>query len=79
VLVPAGGPVYAAPPPGRAAALQQLLRGTHGISTTVRAEKGVDISGACGQLVVASAATAAGGGCKSGGGALADIEELAVR
>jgi len=78
VLVPAGGPVYAAPPPGRAQALQQLLRGTYGISTTVRAEKGVDISGACGQLVVSAAA--AGDACGGGGHrGLRDIEELAVR
>ncbi|GBF88258.1 dual-specificity RNA methyltransferase [Raphidocelis subcapitata] len=66
---------YAAPPPGAVAAFAAAVRG-HGLSVTVRQEKGQDISGACGQLVIDTAAAAAaaaaaartGGSGGSGGG-----------
>lgn len=55
-----------------------VLRGPeYGIFSTVRQEKGQDISGACGQLVIQSSGVAKvreGGGCPGG---LRDIEELA--
>jgi hypothetical protein len=61
---------YAAPAPGAVAAFQEIVR-AHGLSCTVRQEKGQDISGACGQLVIEAArgAVGAGGGGRGGGGA----------
>eukprot|EP00798_Chlamydomonas_sp_ICE-L_P021606 gene21606-28606_t len=59
---------------------QSTLRIKHGIPTTVRQEKGQDIAGACGQLVISSdmkdKANTVGkaSGC-SGGDKLADIED----
>jgi hypothetical protein len=49
---------YAAPPPGSVAAFRDAVR-AHGLSVTVRQEKGQDISGACGQLVIDAASAAA--------------------
>jgi 23S rRNA (adenine(2503)-C(2))-methyltransferase len=43
----------------------------HGVRTTIRKEKGQDIAGACGQLVVQDKATAGGSGAAG-----ADIEDL---
>ena len=48
----------------------------YGVPTTVRFEKGQDINGACGQLVVA---TNAKGGRPKGVSAMRDIEDLAAR
>ena len=63
---------YAAPAPGAVEAFAATVRAA-GVPVTVRAEKGQDISGACGQLVVQQAA-AKGGGC--GSGKAADMEDL---
>jgi hypothetical protein len=60
-----------------------VLRYQYGVSCTIRQEKGQDISGACGQLVLehggrlAGASGTGGGGCSTGGGGkLADLEDL---
>ncbi len=69
-VLAAEGIDYAAPPPGSVAAFQSTVRG-YGLSVTVRQEKGQDISGACGQLVIDTAQQQLllqGGGGGSGGG-----------
>ena len=74
---PAAPVSYAAPAPGAVDAFAATIRAA-GVSVTVRAEKGQDISGACGQLVVQQQQAAAGGG-KGGCGtkaAAADMEDL---
>lgn len=61
-----GGPVFEAPAPARVASFQAILRGVYGMHATVRQEKGSDIAGACGQLVIDHAAAkkvASRGGC----------------
>ena len=63
---------YAAPDPGAVEHFAAAVRGA-GVPVTVRAEKGQDISGACGQLVVQKGG---GGGCAGGGGGAADVEDL---
>lgn len=75
---------YAAPGPGSVAAFQSILRG-YGLVCTVRQEKGQDIAGACGQLVIETQLMAGGwgreGSCGRGagvGGGVRDIEELAM-
>jgi hypothetical protein len=58
---------------------QGIVRGEYGVQCTVRQEKGQDISGACGQLVLERGAAAKGGptgGCRSAA-EVKDIEELA--
>ena len=76
---------YRAPGPERLAAFHGALRGC-GLAVTVRQEKGQDISGACGQLVVESAMLSGGGGgggggCggggECGGGGSSDVAKLA--
>jgi len=55
----------------------QIVRSEYGVFSTVRQEKGQDISGACGQLVLQGGAKASGkqrSGCTN---KLRDIEELA--
>lgn len=68
---------FAAPAEGATAEFHRILRWEYGVNCTVRAEKGQDISGACGQLVLEHGGRAAGGG---GGGCssskLADVEDL---
>jgi hypothetical protein len=92
-VLAADGIEFAAPAPGAVDAFRAAVRG-FGLSVTVRQEKGQDISGACGQLVVEAAAAAAaaaagqgaaaarrqggGGGGCGGGGGVRDIEELAL-
>lgn len=74
------GPKFAAPSEQALAAFQQVLRGQYGISTTVRQEKGQDISGACGQLVIEMGKAKVCGGEADGRGdarSVRDIEELA--
>lgn len=70
---------FAAPEEGATAAFHSILRYQYGVNCTIRAEKGQDISGACGQLVLEHGGAAGGGGgacgSKSGGG-LADLEDL---
>ena len=68
---------FAAPAPGAVDAFKAAVR-ARGLSVTVRQEKGQDISGACGQLVIDAAAQrrleeglaggASGGGGGGGGG-----------
>lgn len=52
-------------------AFRDVLRSEHDIPCTIRQEKGQDISGACGQLVIDHKSGAAKG--------LEDIEEVAAR
>jgi hypothetical protein len=80
------GPAFEAPDAGRITDFQVTVRGQYGVHCTVRQEKGADISGACGQLVVehnlskgGSCGQQTGGGGAGAGGAAAglkDIEEL---
>lgn len=54
---------------------------TYGVACTVRQEKGQDISGACGQLVIDHSGTQGCGNKSSGNGrnnSMRDIEELAA-
>ncbi|KAL4857551.1 putative dual-specificity RNA methyltransferase RlmN 2 [Chlorella vulgaris] len=80
---------FAAPEEGATAAFHRILRYEYAVNCTIRAEKGQDISGACGQLVLehggrvasgdgtgGSTAGGTGGACSSGGGKLADVEDL---
>ena len=61
-------------------AFRAILHNAHGIRCTVRQEKGQEISGACGQLVLESRGSKNTGGDAHGGkGAVRDIEELAAR
>jgi len=46
------GIAFAAPDPNRVKRFHSVLRSEYGLPCTVRQEKGQDISGACGQLVV---------------------------
>ncbi len=65
------GPAFDAPDADRVNEFQATVRAQYGLHCTVRQEKGQDISGACGQLVVEHglAKQAAGGSCgKQGGG-----------
>lgn len=52
----------------------------YGVNCTIRAEKGQDISGACGQLVLEHGGRlgsgGSGGGCSGGKAGLADVEDL---
>ena len=47
-----GGPLFSAPKEDAVLRFQRIIREEYGISCTVRQEKGQDISGACGQLVL---------------------------
>jgi 23S rRNA (adenine(2503)-C(2))-methyltransferase len=72
---------FEAPGPERTLEFQRILRQEYGVPTTIRREKGQDISGACGQLVVETSQRCGGGG---GGAAaldrpLTDIEEVGKR
>ena len=75
-----GGTRFAAPSPDAVSEFQQIVRGTYGISCTVRQEKGQDISGACGQLVLEVSSLKVGGDGPAKDlkprGALKDIEDL---
>lgn len=73
---------FAAPAEGATAEFHRILRYEYGVNCTIRAEKGQDISGACGQLVLehggrlsTSGAAGSGNGCGSKAG-LADVEDL---
>ena len=77
------GPAFEAPDEGRVAEFMRVVRDEYGLFCTVRQEKGQDISGACGQLVVEHGLAKAGGCGKETAGAaagaaggVADIEEL---
>jgi adenine C2-methylase RlmN of 23S rRNA A2503 and tRNA A37 len=80
------GPAFEAPDADRVTEFQATVRGQYGVHCTVRQEKGQDISGACGQLVVehnlskaSSCGQQTGGGAGAAGGAsggVKDIEEL---
>eukprot|EP00775_Hariotina_reticulata_P013488 gene13488-13613_t len=80
------GPFFAAPKEGRVQQFQQVVRSQYGLHCTIRQEKGQDISGACGQLVIehglnsqqhtlCNGPAAAGSGTAAG---VRDIEELAA-
>lgn len=80
------GIAYSAPGADATSAFQRIVREQYGLPCTVRQEKGQDIGGACGQLVVELAAGRAGapGGPGCGppaqggkGQGVVDIEELA--
>lgn len=51
-VLAAPGIVFAAPLPGTADEWRRILMEDYKINTTLRREKGQEISGACGQLVV---------------------------
>lgn len=79
------GPFFSAPEEGRVQQFQQVVRSQYGLHCTIRQEKGQDISGACGQLVIehgvnsqqhtqCNGPAAAGSGTAAG---VRDIEELA--
>ena len=78
---------FAAPGDERVNRFHSIMRKVYEVPCTIRKEKGQDISGACGQLVVEqrgvsnSAAAAAGGGSVAGaaGKSIRDIEELLPR
>uniref|UniRef100_A0A383VBW3 Radical SAM core domain-containing protein n=1 Tax=Tetradesmus obliquus TaxID=3088 RepID=A0A383VBW3_TETOB len=75
------GPFFAAPAEGSVEGFQRILRSSYGLHCTIRQEKGQDISGACGQLVIQHAQQAGGcsseaAGSSSSTGGLKDIEEL---
>lgn len=61
---------FGAPPPGVVAEFQAALRRDWGLPATVRQEKGQDISGACGQLVLEQGGrgSSGAGSCSGGGG-----------
>ena len=72
---------FAAPTQGALEEFLGIVRGAeYSVFSTVRQEKGQDISGACGQLVIQTSgdklkpATGPGSGCSNG---IRDIEELA--
>lgn len=76
---------FEAPGPERTLIFQDIIRKQYGVPTTIRKEKGQDISGACGQLVVehdAANAVKSERGCSSAtptdfaSAPLADIEEV---
>lgn len=65
------GPQFAAPAVGRVQDMQRTLKEQYELHCTVRQEKGQDIAGACGQLVVEHSGKTCGGPS-----ALKDIEEV---
>lgn len=74
---------FSAPADGANVAFHAILRHQYGVNCTIRQEKGQDISGACGQLVLEqggrlgmAGSSGSGGGCSSAGGKLADLEDL---
>ena len=69
---PAAPMKYTAPDPGAVELFASAVRGA-GVPVTVRAEKGQDIAGACGQLVVQKGGGGCAGGAAGGGG---DMEDL---
>jgi hypothetical protein len=85
------GIIFSAPAPGSVDAFRSAVR-AYGLSVTVRQEKGQDISGACGQLVIDTSQLAAQGralqglpgrarscgGANGSDGGVKDIEELAA-
>ena len=78
------GIAFAAPDPDRVKRFHSVLRSEYGLPCTVRQEKGQDISGACGQLVVEqrSAGNRTNATPNSADGtsrAVRDIEELLPR
>jgi adenine C2-methylase RlmN of 23S rRNA A2503 and tRNA A37 len=75
---PAAPMTFSAPDPGSVAAFAATVRAA-GVPVTVRAEKGQDIAGACGQLVVQAAGIGSGGGGCAAGGAPKDVEDLVPR
>lgn len=71
------GPKFAAPSEAALANFQSIIRGQYGISCTIRQEKGQDISGACGQLVIEVQQDVPRGGVSEDKRPVRDIEELA--
>lgn len=68
---------FRAPAEGATAAFHRILRHEYGVNCTIRQEKGQDISGACGQLVLEHGGRAGGqSGCGGGKGSLTDVEDL---
>ncbi|KAL4420786.1 hypothetical protein ABPG75_010442 [Micractinium tetrahymenae] len=71
---------FRAPAEGATAAFHRILRHQYGVNCTIRQEKGQDISGACGQLVLEhggqAGASGGKGGCGGGKGGLTDVEDL---
>lgn len=78
------GIAFSAPDPDRVKQFHSVLRTEYGLPCTIRQEKGQDISGACGQLVVEQRSAGNRTGPSSGDGvgvtrAVRDIEELLPR
>ena len=78
------GIAFAAPDPDRVRRFHSIVRGEYSLPCTVRQEKGQDISGACGQLVVEQRNAGNRTGLPRGDGAnvgrvVKDIEELVPR
>ena len=69
------GMEFKAPVPGATVAFQQILKNDYGLASTVRQEKGQDVSAACGQLVLEYG----GRGCGSDKGNVADVEDLLLK
>ncbi|KAL6782347.1 hypothetical protein ACKKBG_A06445 [Auxenochlorella protothecoides x Auxenochlorella symbiontica] len=69
---------FRGPAPGQAVEFAAVLREQYGLPTTIRQEKGQDVAGACGQLVLEQGGRACGPG-GSGGGGCGDLEDLAGR
>ena len=72
------GPRFAAPRGDSVSRFQRIVREEYGVSCTIRQEKGRDISGACGQLVLDMSQTSkeseASASCKHN--TVRDIEDL---
>jgi len=68
---------FGAPSPEAVSAFQRCLREKYGVFTTVRQEKGQDISGACGQLVLQASGAQGPASPATAMSAVRDIEELA--
>ncbi|KAL4451304.1 hypothetical protein ABPG77_009376 [Micractinium sp. CCAP 211/92] len=69
---------FNAPAEGATAAFHRILRHEYGVNCTIRQEKGQDISGACGQLVLEHGGRSGAGqpSCGGGKGSLRDVEDL---
>ncbi|MEW5297463.1 MAG: hypothetical protein WDW36_000669 [Sanguina aurantia] len=70
------GPAFAAPSQQQLTEFQKIVRYEYNVFCTVRQEKGQDISGACGQLVVQNGGALGGKKSCSSEAKLGDIEEL---
>jgi adenine C2-methylase RlmN of 23S rRNA A2503 and tRNA A37 len=71
---------FKAPVTGATAAFQRILKEEYGLPSTLRQEKGQDVSAACGQLVLEHGGRGGGTNNISGGGCsgkgVADVEDL---